>query len=157
MSAINADPDVMRYFPATQGQSETASFITRMQKHFCQHGYNYFAVELLETSTFIGFIGLSYQDFESPWTPFTDIGWRLDRTYWGQGLASEGAQRVLDFAFHELNLKEVYSTAPKINTPSIRIMDKIGMRKLGEFVHPKLLDKANLKDCVVYSVRRQFL
>ena len=154
MSTINVDPEVMHYFPATQAQSETASFIERMQKQFSQHGYNYYAVEFLKTSTFIGFIGLSYQNFASPWTPFTDIGWRLDKAYWGQGLASEGAQKVLDFAFDELNLREVYATAPKINTPSIHIMDKIGMRKLGEFVHPKLLDKANLRDCVVYSLSR---
>lgn len=155
MSVINEDPEVMNYFPATQGRSETERFIERMQKQFSQRGYNYFAVELLKTSTFIGFIGLSNQDFESPWTPFTDIGWRLDKTYWGQGLASEGAQKVLDFAFDELNLREVYATAPKINIPSIRIMDKIGMQKLGEFVHPNLLDNANLKDCVVYKVSRQ--
>jgi RimJ/RimL family protein N-acetyltransferase len=155
MSVINEDPEVMNYFPATQGRSETTSFIARMQKQFDQRGYNYFAVELLEKSTFIGFIGLSCQDFESPWTPFTDIGWRLDKAYWGQGLVSEGAKKVLHFAFNELKLREVYATAPKINNPSIRIMDKIGMHKLGEFKHPKLPDNSNLKDCVVYKVSRQ--
>ena len=128
-----------------------------MQKQFSQHGYNYFAVEFLETATFIGFIGLSYNDFESPWTPFTDIGWRLDKAYWGLGLASEGALKVLDFAFDELSLREVYATAPRINTPSIRIMDKIGMQRLGEFVHPNLAVKANLNDCVVYGISHETL
>lgn len=152
MAAINADIDVMRYFPGVQGEPATASFIQRMQEQFALRGYTYFAVDLLETTNFTGFIGLSYQDFRSPWTPFTDIGWRLGKKYWGMGLATEGAKKVIEFGFSNTDLDSIFSVAPSVNQPSINVMQKIGMQKVGEFAHPKLVDFPELENCVVYKI-----
>jgi RimJ/RimL family protein N-acetyltransferase len=148
---INADPEVMQYFPGVQDRAATTNFVSRMQKQFNKKGYTYFACELLETKGFIGFIGLADQDFVSPWTPFTDIGWRLDKNYWYMGLATEGAQQVLNFGFKRVNLSTIYSVAPLINQASIHVMEKIGMKKIGQFAHPKLIDFPELAQCVVYK------
>ena len=149
---LASDPEVMRYFPATLSRETTTHLLDRLIDQYKQNGYTYYAVELLENNRFIGFIGLAWQDYESPWAPFIDIGWRLAKEYWNLGYATEGAIRVLKYGFEDLKIKRIYAVASKINKPSIHVMKKIGMQKTGEFVHPKLHETPNLEDCVVYLV-----
>ncbi|MDP4843467.1 MAG: GNAT family N-acetyltransferase, partial [Salibacteraceae bacterium] len=130
-AAINSDEDVMEHFPKTLTIQETTAFVERLQNHFEQFGYTYFAVEVLETDELIGFIGLTYQDFEAEFTPATDIGWRLKKSAWGKGYATEGARRCLEFAFHDLKLKRIVSIRTESNSKSENVMSKIGLRKKG--------------------------
>lgn len=152
MAAINADPSVMEFFPTVKTYEETAGFILRMQQQFAEKGYCYFAVDRLNDHTFIGFIGLSWQTFEADFTPCADIGWRLARTAWGKGYATEGARRCLEYAFNELQLNNVLSMAPKLNIRSEEVMKKIGMQKVKDFTHPLLLQDERLKTCVLYKI-----
>ena len=151
--AMNMDPEVMRYFPALPTPEQTRQGLARFQSHFDQHGYTYFAVDDLNRNQWIGFVGLLNQDYESPYTPFVDIGWRLQQDSWGQGLATEAAQACLEFARTELKLGEVYSTASWKNQPSLRVMNKIGMSKVGEFVHPRFDAQHELQPMHVYNIR----
>lgn len=150
MAAISADKEVMKYFPAVASYQQTAAFVERMQNEFAEKGYCYFAVDEISTGSFIGFIGLTWKTFEADFTPCVDIGWRLKPSAWNKGYATEGAIRCLDYAFDNLNLDKVYSMAPKINTPSQRVMQKADMIKVGEFEYPLLKDHPELKDCVLY-------
>lgn len=151
MAELCQDEEVMRFFPNKISRAEIVEYIQRMQQHFEKQGYCYFATDRLDTGEFIGFIGLAWQDYEAPVRPFTDIGWRLRRSAWGQGFATEGAKACLDFAFGKLKLQEVYAVAPVINLPSIRVMQKIGMEQVATFNHPKLLDNERLRECVFYQ------
>ena len=110
-----------------------------------------FAVDKLENGEFIGFIGLSEQTYEADFTPCIDIGWRIKRSEWNKGFATEGAKRCLDYALNDLKIKEIYSVAPKINTKSEHIMKKIGLKKQYEFEHPSLINNERLKICVLYK------
>ena len=150
MSKINLDEKVMEFFPHTISRDQTIKFIKRMQNQYDENGFCYFAANKLENNEFIGFIGLSEQTFEAEFTPCLDIGWRLASKEWNKGYATEGALRCLEFAFNDLKLDRVCSFAPKINTKSEDIMVKIGMTKLYEFEHPKLIDD-RLKACVLYE------
>jgi RimJ/RimL family protein N-acetyltransferase len=152
MAGISADPDVMAFFPAVATLAQTTAFIERMQKEFEEKGYCYFAVDKLETSELIGFIGLSERTFEAAFTPCVDIGWRLAKSQWNNGYATEGAKRCLAYAFDTLNLESVYAMAPRINVKSEIIMQKAGMKKAGEFEHVLLQDYPRLKDCVLYQM-----
>ncbi len=114
----------------------------------------YFAVDHLGSKQFIGFIGLCYQDYPSPFTPCVDIGWRLHRNYWGMGLATEGARKNLDYAFNILGLNQVRAVASEVNLKSIRVMEKIGMKFLGAFEHPSLKEFPLLLNCVCYETHR---
>lgn len=145
----------MKFFPSTQNLDQTRSFVDRMQISQMERGYCYFASELLEGQEFIGFIGLLWQELESPYTPCVDIGWRLKPSVWGRGLATEGANRCLKFAFEALHLQEVRSVAPLVNKPSIRIMEKIGMKEIGRFLYEPLRDNAQLRDFVFYSIMKE--
>ncbi len=154
-SEINADSEVMEHFPNPLTQQETKDFIDRLQSHYDRNGYNYFATELLDTGELIGFIGLAFQNYEAEFTPATDIGWRLKRSAWGKGYATEGAVRCLEFAFRDLKLNRVISTCTLNNKKSENVMKKIGMVKMGEFNHPKLKDYPGYEKCIWYEILNQ--
>jgi RimJ/RimL family protein N-acetyltransferase len=99
-------------------------------------------------------VGLKWQEYPSPFTPHTDIGWRLVPAYWGQGLATEAAQACLHYAWEVLGLEEVRSVAPLANAPSIRVMERLGMRRLGVFEHPALRKHPHLQACACYGILR---
>ena len=152
MIAISSDPEVMEFFPAVAKLEQTIAFIERMQIMFEEKGYCYFAVDRLEDGAFIGFIGLCDQEYEAPFTPCVDIGWRLAAQYWGNGYATEGAKRCVAYAFAQLGLKKIYAVAPIINAKSIHVMEKIGMTKAMNFEHSKLLGVDNLRLCACYEI-----
>ncbi|MBK1896764.1 GNAT family N-acetyltransferase [Chryseobacterium paridis] len=154
MSEINADPKVMEFFPAIQSKQETLEFIERMQNQLKAKGFCYFAVDKLDTKEFIGFIGLSEQNFESDFTPCIDIGWRIRVEDWNNGYATEGAKRCLEYAFHDLKIKKINSIAPLINVRSEAVMKKIGMHKIKNFLHPRLHDTPRLQECVLYEIHQ---
>jgi RimJ/RimL family protein N-acetyltransferase len=122
-----------------------------MRKQYLETGFTYFAVDRLDANEFIGFIGLSRQSYEAPFTPCVDIGWRLVPSAWQSGYATEGAMRCLQYATNELQLDAVYAVAPKVNKRSERVMIKAGMEKVTEFNHPLLAGHAVLNPCVVYK------
>jgi len=154
MAEINSDSEVMEFFPAIQNRIQTEEFIARMQKQFLQKGFCYFAVEELKSNHFIGFIGLSEQNFEASFTPMIDIGWRLSKQYWGKGYATEGAKRCLDYAFNTLNFNTISATCPVINKNSENVMKKTGMVKKRLFKHPLLKNFYNLEQCVLYTIEK---
>ncbi len=153
LSSLNTDPQVMEFFPFLPSAKETGEFIERMQNQFSKNGFCYFPVDHLETNKFIGFTGLSEQNFDSDFTPCIDIGWRINKEYWGKGLATEGAVECLKYAKDYLDLDCIYSMASKINSRSIQVMKKIGMTYIKEFEHPKLVKYPALRTCALYEIK----
>lgn len=156
MAKINADPDVMEFFPATKTLEETEAFIGRMQKQMDENGFCRYAVESLHDGMFIGFIGLAIPSFEASFTPCVDIGWRLGKAHWNKGYASEGATRCMQYGFATLGLEAIYAFAPKINIRSEGVMKRTGMKQVGEFILPLLADDARLRECVIYKMEKAF-
>lgn len=154
MIRINSDPVVMKFFPEISSEANTIQFIRRMQQHFNNNGFCYFAVDKLEGNNFIGFIGLSEQTYEAEFTPCIDIGWRLAKEEWNRGYATEGAKRCLQFAFEEMKLQEVVAVCPEANKTSEAVMKKIGMQKIAVFDHPLLKDHDHLKSCLLYKIHK---
>jgi RimJ/RimL family protein N-acetyltransferase len=153
-AALNRDPEVRKYFPSVLTEEESNASVERLNNHFRQHGFCFYAVDRLDTRAFIGFIGFQTTTFEASFTPCVEIGWRLSRENWGQGFATEGARACLDYGFQELGFKEVFSFTPHSNIPSQRVMQKIGMQKVGEFPHPMLEADSPLLMHVLYRVEK---
>ncbi len=153
-AAINSDAEVMKYFPSTYGIAKTTSLILNMNTMYEEKGYCYFGVDIFDTSELIGFIGIAYQDYEAPFTPAVDIGWRLAKSYWGKGYATEGARKCLEYSFDRIGLSEIVSVATTANLPSINVMKKIGMNFDGEFEHPALADYPELGKCSLYRIKK---
>ncbi|MGI5839375.1 MAG: GNAT family N-acetyltransferase [bacterium] len=135
---LNADAQVMRYFPKTLTHEETDSFAAAIRQEFAAYGSGLYAVETKADREFIGFIGFHRATFAADFTPCVEIGWRLKRATWGQGYATEGAKACLDYGFNNLGISEVYSFTAKINKPSERVMQKIGLTFVQEFDHPRV-------------------
>jgi len=150
---INSNNNVMQYFPSKLTLKDSKDFIIRMHEMHTNEGFCYFAVEIIKTKEFIGFIGLAKQTYNIDFNPSIDIGWRLHPNYWKKGFAREGAKACLHFAFNQLNISEIVSVAPLINIPSITVMKKIGMQKVKEFKHPFLVDYPALETCALYQVK----
>ena len=78
-----------------------------------------------------------------------ELGYRLRRTAWGRGLATEGSLALLRLAFFELDQEAVDACADPRNERSIAVMKSCGMEYVGRFVHPR----ANI-EVVRYLVQR---
>lgn len=148
---MNEDPEVMRFFPKTLSHEETESFYEAILNEFKIYGFGLYAVDRRDTNEFIGFIGFHHATFEADFTPCIEIGWRLKKEAWGQGFATEGAKACIKYADKKFNFENIYSFTAKINTPSERVMQKIGLVKLKEFAHPKLDSNNPLSPHVLYA------
>lgn len=148
---MNADSEVMRYFPNTLTKEASDNFAHRIIAEMKTRGYGLFAVELKSTGKFIGYVGLHEIAFDVGFKGEIEIGWRLDKDYWNKGYATEAAQAVLKFA-KSLGLKKIFSFTATVNKPSERVMQKIGMEKIGEFEHPVLEPGHWLRRHVLYTV-----
>jgi RimJ/RimL family protein N-acetyltransferase len=153
---MNADPRVMEFFPALLSPAESDALADRAQAHFDRHGFGPFAVELLEGATFAGFIGLSVPNFDAPFMPTVEIGWRLAFDRWGHGLATEGACAVVNYGFEELGLDNLVSFTVPGNLRSRRVMEKIGMTHdpQDDFDHPSLPEGHAFRRHVLYRLAR---
>jgi RimJ/RimL family protein N-acetyltransferase len=132
MAAVHADPEVMRWIRdgSVRDEQQTRAGI----KEWETQGFGLFAVEIRSTGELAGFTGLSVPTYLPEVLPAVEIGWRLGRSHWGQGLATEAAAAAVRFAFEERGLERIVSIAQVGNDASERIMVKLGMRA----VHPGL-------------------
>ena len=153
---LNADPEVMRYFPATLSSEESAALLQRIIEHQRINEYSLFALHLNESDAFVGWCGLMKVPFSAHFTPAVEIGWRLNKIFWGKGLAPEAAKSVLRFGFLELGLSEIVSFTAELNQPSIRVMQKIWMKCNPEdtFDHPKLPVNHPLQRHILYRSQK---
>jgi RimJ/RimL family protein N-acetyltransferase len=154
---LNADPEVMRHFLRPLSRAESDAFVDRIEARFDERGYGLWAVERLDDGTFLGFTGLAYQDFAAPFTPCVEVGWRLAAFAWGNGYATEAARAALRFGFEEARLAEIVSFTSRGNAASIRIMEKIGMRRdpADDFDYPNLPAGHPLRPHVLYRLESQ--
>lgn len=149
---MNADPQVMKYFPGTLTTEESSQFAERLKDIIQTRGWGLWALELKDTGEFIGYTGLHDIDSQLPFAPGIEIGWRLSKEFWGKGYATEAAKEVLRFAFISLQLENVYSFTSKINKKSISVMERIGMVNTNSnFNHPDLQNNHNLEEHILFN------
>lgn len=153
-TALNQDEAVMEFFPALLSADLTRKMVASMQEQYANLGHTFYAVDTLHNNEFIGFVGIIEPSFEAFFTPCKEIGWRLKKDAWNKGYATEGALACLHHAFNKLNLDEIYSITAVLNKKSEHIMQKIGMKFIGHFEHPKLVDGDRLKRHVVYRINK---
>lgn len=127
--ALNGNPLVMRYTgePLLTSVDEARRKI-ETYADFETIGYGRWLCVLKRTGSVIGFCGLKYlPEFDE-----VDVGYRFLPEYWGQGLATEACAASVDFAFQTLKLQRVIGLVLPENVASIRVLEKVGMRLVGE-------------------------
>jgi ribosomal-protein-alanine N-acetyltransferase len=155
-AALNADPEVMRHFPAVMTREASDIFARRLADTYRTEGFSCLPVEVKQGPDFIGYVGLARVRAPNPLAGEVEIGWRLARSAWGEGYASEAAAAWLDFAFSTLDLARVVSFTATTNLPSERVMQRIGMTRRPDldFDHPALPPGHVLERHIVYSRSR---
>lgn len=153
---MNVDPKVMEFMPKLLDSEESDALVERIERHFDERGFGLMAVEVKESGEFVGFVGLSVPQFEAPFMPAVEIGWRLAAEYWGKGLATEAARETLRFGFEVVGLESVVSFTVPANVRSRRVMERIGMTHdpREDFDHPQLPVGHPLRRHVLYRVVR---
>ncbi|WP_037614639.1 GNAT family N-acetyltransferase [Streptomyces aureus] len=154
-AAMNADPEVREHLgePLTREQSDAS--VAQFRAEFDERGYGWWAVEVRATGEFIGFAGLDDVDDDMAFTG-VEIGWRLARSAWGKGYATEAALAVLAHGFDTLSLPEILAVTTAANTRSRAVMSRIGMTRepAYDFDDPTVPD-GPLRPNVVYRVGRR--
>ena len=133
LDALNGAPGVMQYLdrnPPTL--KHVRDQLIPEQQRIAQEfqGYGQWVATLKKTGEFVGWFEL---EPNHPNPGDAEIGYRLHPDYWGQGLASEGARELLRHAFVTLNAGRVTAITMAVNTPSRRVMERIGLTYVRTF------------------------
>ena len=154
-AAMNADPEVMKFFPKLLTKEESTNFLNRMRAGIEERGWGFWAVEV--DGTLAGVTGLAEPRFTAHFTPCVEIGWRFRREYWGRSIAFAAARAAESFAFTNLKLPELVTFTATINKRSRRLMERLGFsRKVAEnFRHPSVPDESPLSLHVLYRKTNQ--
>jgi RimJ/RimL family protein N-acetyltransferase len=140
---IMSEKDVLRYFPNPDRPSldRIQGIITRQLKHWEEHGYGWWALELRSKNGLIGWSGLQFL----PETEETEVAYLLGKAFWGRGLATEAAQAGLRYGFENVGLESIVGIVHPENIASQRVIEKLGM---------SFVDQARYfgMDCYHYSI-----
>jgi RimJ/RimL family protein N-acetyltransferase len=155
-AALNADPVVMRYFPACLSREQSDRLLQRIEADFAERGFGLWALQCKDSGAFIGLAGLHPVGFAAPFCPAVEMAWRLGRAHWRQGLASEAARTVVDCAFTRLGLERLVAFTAVENLASQELMRAIGMQRdpAEDFDHPALAEGHRLRRHVLYRLSR---
>ena len=153
---LNADSEVMKYYPALLNKQESDDMALRFEALIAYCGWGFWVVEKLDNNEFIGFVGLHEPTYDLPVTPCVEIGWRLAKEYWGHGYATEAASASLDVAFRKLDFLEIYSFTSVSNKRSQAVMERLGMVNMNSnFNHPMIPEDSPLREHVLYKINRE--
>lgn len=133
---LDSDPEVHRYLGnnPVKDKEKLRDIITFIRQQYAENGIGRWAIIDKSTHSFIGWTGLKLvRETVNNHTNHYDLGYRLIRKYWGQGIATEAAIASLKYGFEKLNLQEIYAAAHVDNTASNRILQKAGFTFIETF------------------------
>ncbi|BCJ50825.1 N-acetyltransferase [Actinoplanes sp. NBRC 14428] len=153
-AAMNADPLVREHFPEILTYDQSAGSVDAFRSELERRGWGWWALELAATGEFIGMAGLDPVDDELPFGG-VEVGWRLARSAWGHGYATEAGHACLDYGFDVLNLTEILAITAVGNQRSQAVMHRLGMTRdpADDFDDPTV-PPGPLRRSVVYRIKR---
>ena len=154
-AALNADPEVRRYFPWVQDRAASDASIDLYEERFASQGFGLWALELLDTGEFIGYTGLNPLPGDVPGAGGMEVGWRLARRAWGHGYATEAGTAAVEVGLDRVGLGEVFSITAVLNVPSQAVMRRLGMKLYTSFDHPRIDSGHPLRPHVLYHLARE--
>ena len=154
--AINSDPEVMATLGPVMSLDEVAALIVRMQGVEAEHGHCFWAMERRDDGRLIGWCG-AIVGSTGPIAGKREIGWRMARDCWGQGLVSEAARATIAWLFANRADESLWAITTPENRRSRAVMERLGMacRPELDFDHPRLAADDPLLCHVTYELRRE--
>jgi RimJ/RimL family protein N-acetyltransferase len=163
---LDSDPDVMRFIsggPATPREVLADDHIPHYLNYYERFaGYGFWVIIERSTGDFLGWFHLRPMGDVPQDEP--ELGYRLKRSAWGKGYATEGSQALVDKAFTDLGARRVTAMTYSEHAASRRVMEKVGMRLVRRFkpTPEELLEYLGVtdpslfpEDDVEYAITRQ--
>jgi RimJ/RimL family protein N-acetyltransferase len=149
--AYSADPDFSKYeLWGPNTLEDTHKYVAAMieqAKAIPRFKFD-FAVCLKSNGLLIGSCGIRR---ETETSLVANLGWAINPEFQNQGFATEAARSVIDFGLNELKLKVIYATCDTRNTPSFKVMEKLGMKRVGLIKGTKEV-KGHIRDSYRYEL-----
>jgi len=133
---LDSDPEVHRYLGKNlvTNKAQVIEVVEFIRQQYIDYGIGRWAIVDKKTKEFIGWTGFKFvTELTNNHQNYYDLGYRLIRKYWGQGIATETAVASLDYAFNKLNTDKVYAMADVENDGSNRILSKVGLKFIETF------------------------
>ena len=125
---LNADPDIMYDLGGPLDRSRSDAKFDRYVAAFERHGFCRWALEDLG-GALLGYTGIMPSPPDHPLGPHVEIGWRLKRSVWGNGYATEAATAALRDGFTRLGLSEILSYTAPDNQRSQAVMTRLRLQR----------------------------
>ena len=133
---LDNDPEVHRFLGNNpiQTKEQAAEMIAFIRQQYIDNGIGRWAVIDKQTNSFLGWAGLKLiTEQTNNHINYLDVGYRLIKKYWGQGIATEAARASLAYAFNELQAPAVYAITDSNNTASHHVLLKVGLHFIETF------------------------
>jgi ribosomal-protein-alanine N-acetyltransferase len=134
--AVDSDPDVNIYLGNNPVKTieQTDDIIKFIRKQYIDNGIGRWAMIEKSSNNFIGWAGLKLiRELTNNRIDYYDLGYRLNKSYWGKGFATEAARASLQYGFNTLNLNEIYAIADSKNVASRNVIEKVGLKFIETF------------------------
>jgi RimJ/RimL family protein N-acetyltransferase len=135
---LDSDPEVMRFInggrPTPRDEIETDVLPAFLGYHERFAGYGFWAAVERSTGRFLGWFHFRPADGAPPGE--VELGYRLRRSAWGKGYATEGSRALIDKGFAEFGVQRVVASTMVVNVASRRVMEKAGLRLVRIFHQP---------------------
>jgi len=135
---LDSDPDVMRFVnggrPTPRDEIENVVLATFLDYYERFAGYGFWAAVEKSTGRFVGWFHL--RPAEGARSDEVELGYRLRRSAWGKGYATEGSRALIHKGFAELGVRRVVASTMVVNVASRRVMEKAGLQFVRTFHQP---------------------
>jgi ribosomal-protein-alanine N-acetyltransferase len=132
---LDSDPEVHKFLgnQPVKDLKESEEVIKYIQKQYEENGIGRLAIIDKASGEFVGWSGLKYETVVRAGFPYYDLGYRLKKKFWGQGIATEAAIASLKYGFQQRQLEEIYAAADLDNIGSNKVLQKVGLKLVDQF------------------------
>lgn len=152
LADVTSRPEVVRYlYEEVRDRREAAAELElRSRLRFIEKEGDriLLAVERAEDGVVVGDVNLHYASVRHRQG---EVGWVFHPDHQGKGYATEAAAEMLRLGFEELYLHRIYARCDARNTASVRVMERLGMRREAHFVENEFF-KGEWADELVYAI-----
>lgn len=137
--ALNSDPEVLKYLHerTLKDEEDAAKIIRDIILPQYADNLGRWAIHINDSNEFIGWCGLKYR----PELDEIDLGYRLFKSAWGKGYATEAAKATLEYGLDQLKLPVITGRAHIENIASLKVLEKIGM----QYIKDEIVDECPVK------------
>lgn len=135
---LDSDAEVHKFLgnEPVKNKEQIVAVIDFIRKQYADFGIGRWAIVDKRTNSFVGWTGLKFVTEETnKHINYYDLGYRLIKKYWGQGVATETAKSVVDYGFTKLNIDNIFAIVHPENNNSKKVLEKLGFVYQETFEH----------------------